>query len=210
MSVLVVTVTCGRLPVTRRWLGSLAEREPGGYRHVVVDNGSGDGTVEWLRSEGYEVVALEDNVGIAAAWERGWRHATADGFDPEWVVKYDDDCEVLTDRPLTRLALFSARTGRRNVVGPLDVEIQPGWEPARLGPARTVDGWEARPQTHVGGIFVMVPAEAFAAMVAAGGVVEGDAHRGGWWREHGWPTLCIPSVRVAHRGLDAQTPGYRF
>lgn len=209
MSVLVVTVTCGRLELTRRWLGQLAAAEPMPYRHVVVDNGSDDGTVAWLRDQGYEALANDDNVGIAAAWEQGWRHATADGFDPDWVVKYDDDCEVLTDLPLTRLATFSAATGGRNVLGPLDVEIQPGWEPVRLGPPRTVNGWEARPQTHVGGIFVMVPAEAFAAM-AEHGIVEGDVQRGGWWRAHGWPTLCIPSVKVAHRGLHAQTPSYRF
>lgn len=209
MRVLVVTMTCGRLPVTRRWLGQLAASDPLPFRHVVVDNGSDDGTPAWLEANGYEVLANDHNVGIAAGWVQAWEWATADGWRPDLVVKYDDDCEVLTDAPLTRLVQFHDFTGGGHVLGPLDVEIQPGWEPRQLGPARTVEGWPVRPLTHVGGIFVAVPAAAFELMVEAG-PIGGDVQRGNFWRRHGYPTLCLDGVRIAHRGLDAQTEDYRF
>lgn len=44
---------------------------------LVVDNGSGDGSVEWLRREGIDHVALPENVGFAAAVNLGVRRTSA-------------------------------------------------------------------------------------------------------------------------------------
>jgi GT2 family glycosyltransferase len=44
---------------------------------LVVDNGSRDGSVEWLRREGVEHVALPENVGFAAAVNLGARRVDA-------------------------------------------------------------------------------------------------------------------------------------
>ncbi len=54
-------------------LPSLAAQEAEPFRTVVIDNGSSDGTAAWLAtaSPAVEVLRLEENVGVAAALNRG-------------------------------------------------------------------------------------------------------------------------------------------
>ncbi|MGI8623536.1 MAG: glycosyltransferase family 2 protein [Solirubrobacteraceae bacterium] len=54
-------------------LPSLAAQEFRPFRTIVVDNGSSDGTAAWVREArpGCEVLRLEENVGVAAALNRG-------------------------------------------------------------------------------------------------------------------------------------------
>lgn len=40
---------------------------------LVVDNGSGDGSVQWLRQRGIPVIPLKENLGFAAAVNAGIR-----------------------------------------------------------------------------------------------------------------------------------------
>lgn len=55
---------------------------------VVVDNGSGDGTVEWLRQRhpGVRVLALETNLGFAEPCNRGAQAASG-----EWLALLNND-----------------------------------------------------------------------------------------------------------------------
>lgn len=60
---------------------------------VVVDNGSTDGSREWLASlddERLRVLMPERNLGGAGGFEIGFREAL-DAFAPEWLVCFDDD-----------------------------------------------------------------------------------------------------------------------
>jgi GT2 family glycosyltransferase len=61
---------------------------------IVVDNGSGDGTVEHLRSRwpDVEVVALDENVGFAAGVNRGIERARG-----EFVALVNNDVELHPD-----------------------------------------------------------------------------------------------------------------
>jgi GT2 family glycosyltransferase len=72
-------------------LPTLAAQRYRDFRTLVVDNGSVDGTVEWLAGEwpDVDVLALESNVGFAPAVNRG----VAAG-DEEYVALLNNDMEL--------------------------------------------------------------------------------------------------------------------
>lgn len=118
-------------------------------RVVVVDNGSTDGTVEYLRSLGDSVTSLElaENLGVGAGHNRGWSLALEDvTTDLLWVLEHDTwpepDC-------LARLIETRAEFGRRGVrVGavvprqtlPSDPHELPGRTEPWLHPRLTFNG----------------------------------------------------------------------
>lgn len=70
LSLAVVIPSWNSLRLLPRCLGSLRD-QAAEIELLVVDNGSEDGTVEYLRDEGVEHLALPRNVGFAAAVNRG-------------------------------------------------------------------------------------------------------------------------------------------
>ncbi len=86
-----VVVTFNRLAQIKTTLGRLLE---GPCDHVVVvDNGSSDGTRDWLQGCGdarLELILAPKNLGGAGGFEVGMR-AAVDRFDPNWLVVMDDD-----------------------------------------------------------------------------------------------------------------------
>jgi GT2 family glycosyltransferase len=67
---------------------------------IVIDNGSTDGSLEWLRQQN-EIILIENggNRGASAARNQGIRMATG-----TYVLFMDSDAELLTDGALQRLA----------------------------------------------------------------------------------------------------------
>jgi GT2 family glycosyltransferase len=72
-SVSVVVVTYGRVDLVRQALEALVERTPPVYELIVVDNGSPDGTGDWLHESvrGAHLIRLPANVGFGAGANRG-------------------------------------------------------------------------------------------------------------------------------------------
>jgi glycosyltransferase involved in cell wall biosynthesis len=98
MRISVVTPTHNKVELLERTLASLEAQDLpwGDYEVVVVDDGSSDGTAEFLRgyrpSHGWKTARQEKNRGRAAARNRGL--ALADG---ELIVFLDDDMELSAD-----------------------------------------------------------------------------------------------------------------
>jgi glycosyltransferase involved in cell wall biosynthesis len=71
------------------------------YDHFVLDQGSTDGTVEWLREHEIPAVELPENIGI----NRGLNLMldTIELEDYDVVVKFDNDCELLTPNTLANV-----------------------------------------------------------------------------------------------------------
>jgi GT2 family glycosyltransferase len=107
-SVAVVVATYNALPWIEQCLQSVA-----GVERVVVDNGSTDGTVAFVRERFPAVAVVEqENLGLAAAWNRGLEATSSD-----YVLILNADA-WLTAGSLDRLAAFAESRPDAAVVGP--------------------------------------------------------------------------------------------
>jgi N-acetylglucosaminyl-diphospho-decaprenol L-rhamnosyltransferase len=101
-------VTYNALPWIEQCLGSLA-----GTQTVVVDNGSTDGTVSFVRERFPEVELVEsENRGLGAGWNEGIRRTTG-----RYVLLVNSDAWLVGDA-LTRLQAFADRRPEAAIVAP--------------------------------------------------------------------------------------------
>ncbi|MGH3132127.1 MAG: glycosyltransferase family 2 protein [Gaiellaceae bacterium] len=104
----VVVVTYDALPWIERCLESV-----GAVPTVVVDNGSRDGTVDFVRERFPDVQVIEaENRGLAAGWNIGVRATTS-----RYVLLLNADAWLVGDA-LSRLVEFADERPRAAVVGP--------------------------------------------------------------------------------------------
>ena len=112
------------LPLTRRCLETLQATLPAGLTHeiILVDDGSTDGTGDWLAGlpAPCRAVRLERNLGFAAACNRG-AAAAHGGF----LAFLNNDLELLPGWIEPMLAAFS-RLPRAAVVGNVQVRVDTG------------------------------------------------------------------------------------
>ena len=99
----ITVVTHNRLNLTRICLESLLPTLRDGVHVTIVDNGSRDGTPEYLEAAAsanprVSVVQMPRNMGISIAANFGWACRDAD-----YYVKLDNDMEILAPDWLDRL-----------------------------------------------------------------------------------------------------------
>lgn len=88
MKAAVVIPVLNQLAYTQACLRCLESDIAAGVRVVIIDNGSTDGTGEWLKTQReIVVVSNAENRGCAAAWNQGWRAAG----DADWIVVLNND-----------------------------------------------------------------------------------------------------------------------
>lgn len=99
--VAIVVLTWNGLAVTQRCFDSLrAKTRDVPYRLIVVDNGSTDGTVEWLRTQpDITLIANPDNRGFAAGVNQGIAAAPPDHD----VLLLNNDTEIIEETWLAHL-----------------------------------------------------------------------------------------------------------
>ena len=93
----VVIPTYNRLPILQKCLRAIAHQHPGDYEDyeiIVVDDGSTDGTVDWLQTEDLPRVRwyVQDHLGPAAARNLGVTQSRGDT-----IVFIDSDLVVVND-----------------------------------------------------------------------------------------------------------------
>lgn len=83
-----ITFACyNQLEYTKQFIASLDRTEVDFSRIVAVDNGSTDGTREWLRQQGLGSVILNSrNLGCGAAWNQG-----ALAIQSKWTLVMNND-----------------------------------------------------------------------------------------------------------------------
>ncbi len=112
-----ITFACyNQLDYTKQFIASLDREEVDFSRIVAVDNGSTDGTREWLGQQCFGAVVLnERNLGCGAAWNQG-----ALAIQSKWTVVMNND--VICAKGWLRNLLAAAETNQLHVASPAMVE----------------------------------------------------------------------------------------
>jgi Predicted glycosyltransferases len=122
--VVAVIVTHNRLSLLRGCLEAIRAQEPRPDRIVVVDNGSSDGTAEWLAEQQRVIpellVVRQANVGSAGAYHTAFD--TALKLGARWVWSTDDD-GIPAPGALAELLRQGERHGL-DMVGPMVVAAE--------------------------------------------------------------------------------------
>ena len=109
----VVMPTWNKLDLTRRAIESYRRHVRHPYRLICIDNGSTDGTLEYVRSAADLVIANSTNVGAVRARNLGWVASSA-----PFVLFSDNDIEFTCDIVAPLVAAME-REPRLGIVGPL-------------------------------------------------------------------------------------------
>lgn len=107
LKVAIFTLTWNRLEYTKQMYKSIHERSGYAFDWFVIDQGSTDGTQEWIKSltrdqkadtkwrEKLRYKLYENNVGIAKGWNNAIEFIKSEG-EYDIVVKVDNDAELMT------------------------------------------------------------------------------------------------------------------
>lgn len=109
----VIMTTWNGVEFTKRTIESFKTHVKAPYRLICVDNGSGDETVEFLRSVADLVIANSTNVGPIRARNQGYAVSSAD-----LVLFIDNDIEFACD-VVERLTAALEQDPRLGIVGPV-------------------------------------------------------------------------------------------
>lgn len=156
MNIAVYTLTRERLEYTKRSFALLHEKAGYPFDHYVIDNGSQDGTRDWLLREymstthGNAIVyAFDTNRGISAGSNKARGIISQCQYD--LVVKMDNDCFIHTDGILEQFAsIYKHPDAHRYVLGP---EVRGLSRIPALGREVLVGGRVCHQRAVVGGIF---------------------------------------------------------
>ena len=210
--VVAITLTCNRLEVTKKWLSQLKDKNDYPFNHIIVDNGSTDGTLEWLKSEGYEIISLNKNIGQIKALRIAWEYAKKK-YDPDYYIKFDDDCEVLSDNMISDMVKFLNQC-ESYIIAPINIELEQEeyikYMP-KIVSKRKEKGHEVWTVSHTGGIVQMVSKKSINLMLGQpDDKLTGDMARCNFLGNKGIIPLFLYDLKVMHRGNDGQTKGYKL
>lgn len=152
MNIAVLSLTRDRLDYTKRCFGTLIENAGCEFDWWITDQGSQDGTVDWLiANTDATVTAYTENIGICPALNLMLADAL-ESADYDVVVKVDNDCELRT--PNTLRDVCAAAVER-------DMILSPHIHGLRQTPPPVAHEDGVTVTDVVGGIFMATPAWMF-------------------------------------------------
>jgi len=222
MRVFIYTLTRDRLEYTQRSFESLRQNAGYPYEHIVVDNGSTDGTVDWLAEQIADgsvspwSIFLHRNEGISAASNRVLEFIADHPLlrQPDLIVKMDNDCLIKTPDLLRRVVdcyeeLAKKPLGPTFLLSPVVIGINNQPAVGRLVGAGT---YTIKLTAIVGGLFHVVPAAKYlefrypSNLPLARGQDDAVCR---WWKGKGGEVGYIDPLIVEHMdGTDAQAEKY--
>lgn len=148
--VAVLTLTRDRLDYTRHCFQTLRDNAGCDFHHYVLDQGSTDGTADWLEEQDCETLWLTENIGISLG-----HNLLLDHIGPSYdvYVTFDNDCEVTMLGTLAAAARVAADGGW--IVSP---QVRGLINTPTPGEPVYVAGEPVGPFPAIGGIFRAMPA----------------------------------------------------
>jgi glycosyltransferase involved in cell wall biosynthesis len=158
MRIAVLSLTRDRLAYTKQNFGLLHALAGCDYEHYVLDQGSTDGTVEWLENE-YEdrccAVFYQRNIGICKALNELLNLANPARYDV--IVRFDNDCVVQREGTLKKVCEVALRNDV--IVAPKVMGLR---QPPAVQAEVLLDGDDILQVTGIlGGVFMAIPAHLF-------------------------------------------------
>ena len=197
MRIAVLSLTRDRLDYTRHCFASLEANAGCDYDHLVYDQGSTDGTKDWL-ADGFRGDFLDghENIGICRALNQLLAASQA-AYNHDVIVRFDNDCEVTqpdTLRTVCEVALEYDAIVAPRVNGLLN-------PPPVVGHAQA--GAHVIEETAIlGGIFMAVPARLFNELGYRYDETmppwTGDEAIVPWWRNQGGCAGYLQGFEVNH------------
>lgn len=90
----IAMLTLNYLEWTKKCLEAFEKyTRPGSYKMIIIDNGSTDGTVEYLKQSKWNVIYKPENIGVTAAMNEIWSMQMKDP-DLKYVVRMHNDIIV--------------------------------------------------------------------------------------------------------------------
>ena len=196
-----ITITFNRLELTKRTVDSFYSKTNVDY-HLFIDNGSTDGTQEWIKQ--FDNIQLDKNYGIAYAL------ATAVNSikDFDYILKLDNDIETVTDDILNKMLEFYEKAGDKYVCSPVDLLLDKNYAPPVLWKGN-VSGFHVEHVSHTGGAFQLMPQKICRELCKDfRHLAKGDYMIGHFYRRKGYKPTYLKDLEMKHIGLNQSTPNY--
>jgi len=211
MRVAIYSFTRDRLEYTIQAFRALRKKAGHPFDHFVLDNGSTDGTPQWLNSEGhrFKKVWLKDhNLGLHVAHAQ-LGYQLLHNFDKyDLVIKVDNDIEPITPNILAKVVQFyeDKVSDTKIITSPLVMGLG---NPDSVEKMNAMKSEKFTLTNHVGGAFMCIPKAVFYPMISdklsrphepdlkpmARGL-DSDICR--WNRDHGGQAGYLGNLEVMH------------
>jgi GT2 family glycosyltransferase len=202
MRIAAVTITYNRLDLTKRTIESFYSKTKVD-KHVFVDNGSTDGTQEYLKDK-YDHIFLEKNYGITDAFIL----AAEQLLDYDFILKLDNDIETVTEGILEKMLQFYEVNGMYFVASPVDLNLDPNYAPRSFG-RNCLNGFNVSYVTHTGGAFQLIPSDICGSLIRDYNHFKlGDQAIGGFYMDRGYRPIYMSDLQMRHIGLNQTSPNY--
>lgn len=206
MNIAVISLTRDRLDYTRHCFAKLHEFSGCTFDHFVVDQGSSDGTQDWLREQKIPSYLLPQNIGINRGMNLVLDVLADEAYDV--IVKMDNDCELTqpnTLRDVCSLVMESACILSPRILGLNN-------PPPVLGEF-TIGGEVILDIPQIGGIFTAAPASIYNEFrFDESKLLDDDVQLCWWWRWKGGRCGYVKRLAANHyettRGQWARYPDY--
>ncbi len=126
LKVAIFTLTMNRLDYTKMMFESVYKLAGHAFDWFVVDQGSTDGTIDFVKDNAFKVIENKENIGIARGWNKAVEEIKKAGAY-DIIIKIDNDCQMMTDGWLRDLVDIFKRN-RKVILSPYveGLESSPG------------------------------------------------------------------------------------